>query len=110
MLYVLLKMQRYSTAILLPVIIQTAVILLRQTPFEGLLKTSFDFSMVLLFITFGIGLLILIPTTLVQILTARALVKSNQSDRALFFIGLMNPSISIILILFMGYIYSLANT
>ena len=98
--------KRYSIVLAFPILIQTTLILLWQSSHTGIFETAYGLSIVLLWLTAGVGLIALIPTLLTQVLVARSLVKSEVSLLSLFLIGMLNPSGAIVTILAMGWVYN----
>ncbi len=99
---------RYLVAIILPILLQALFFLPIRSTEGGILEAAYNCSSVFIILSFGIGLLILIPTSYMQIWTATTLIKSESSYARLFLTGLLNPSLAIVSILIMGGIYTIS--
>lgn len=95
-------MKKWFYALILPVAIQITVII--SLNYNGnIMETMIGFtSAIILFI--HLGLIVLIPTTIAQLLCARALIKTNCQNYQRFLVGLLNPSIAISTLVTVGLI------
>jgi hypothetical protein len=97
------KMQNWFYSLTLPVATHiTAIIAMNYS--SSIMETVIGFAQAVLIISFVLGLIVLIPTSIAQFLCAKALNKSNCENYQRFLIGLLNPSIAISILFTLGMI------
>jgi hypothetical protein len=69
---------------------------------KGIMDSIVRFSHGVIFISLFWGMIVLIPTSWVQILCARALAKADCKNYQRFLVGLLNPSIAVSILVILG--------
>jgi nitrogen fixation/metabolism regulation signal transduction histidine kinase len=96
-------MKKWFYALILPVAIHIAVLIAMN--YNGNIKeTVIGLAYVVIFLSLMWGLIVLIPTSIAQLLCARALNKADCKNYQRFLVGLLNPSIAIITLIVVGLI------
>lgn len=98
-------MKKFTFALILPVFLQIAIILFLNSNGSGLISTLENFALAATIFTFFWGLLALIPMIVVQLACAAALIRSNSRNHELFFTGILNPGIALVLMVGCGSIF-----
>lgn len=88
---------------ILPIFVQVLGILIYQGPSLNLIQTARDFASALILFSLFLGLIVLIPMSIAQILSVIVLIRSRCSDLKLLLIGLLNPSLALVCILIVGW-------
>lgn len=96
-------MKNWLYSLILPVAIHI-IVLLTMNYNGSIQKTVIGFAYAVVIFSLMWGLIVLIPTSLAQLLCARALNKSDCQNYQRLFIGLLNPSIAITTLIAIGMI------
>ena len=92
---------KWLHTLLLPVIVQMSAFILMNHE-TSILDAIVRFSHGVIFISLFWGMIVLIPTSMVQILCARALEKADCQNYQRFLVGLLNPSIAVSILVILG--------
>ena len=96
-------MKNWLYSLILPVLIHIAALI--SMNYNGnIMETVIGFAYVVIFLSLMWGLIVLIPTSIAQLLCARALNKTDCKNYQRFLVGLLNPSIAIITLIVAGLI------
>ena len=99
-------MKNLFCALALPILVHVAVILILNYDGEGVFSTAEGFSQAALLVTLFWGVLVLVPASLVQIGCAYSLARSGSRQVERFLIGVLNPSIALLLVVAGGWLVS----
>lgn len=96
-------MKKWFYAFILPVAIHIAALI--SMNYNGdIRETVIGFAWAVILISLMWGLIVLIPTSIAQLLCARALIKTDCQNYQRFLVGLLNPSIAIFILIAVGLI------
>lgn len=96
-------MQKWLYSLILPVATHIAVLI--SMNYNGnIMETVIGFAHAVILLTLMWGLIVLIPTSIAQLLCASALNKADCKNYQRFLVGLLNPSIAITILIVAGLI------